>query len=168
MQAVFFYLLAAVSVVSALLVVTRRSPVTSALFLVLNFFALAGLYLTLHAQFIAVIQILIYAGAIMVLFLFVILLLNLGDSKSLREVISVRKIAGIGLSAALLLEIVYILGFKTTDLPDGDISRGLEIGTVENIGEKLFTEFLLPFEITSILLLAAIVGAVVMAKRKLD
>lgn len=168
LQAVLFYVLAAISVVSAILVITRRNPVTSALFLVLNFFTLGGLYLTLNAQFIAVIQILVYAGAIMVLFVFVIMLLNLSDSKSLRVVISVRKFAGVGLSAALLMEIIYILGFKRADLPAGDVSRGLEIGTVEYIGEKLFTDFLFPFEITSILLLTAIVGAVVMAKRKLD
>lgn len=168
LQAVLFYLLAAVSIASAIMVITRRNPVTSALFLVLNFFSLGGLYLTLHAQFIAVIQILVYAGAIMVLFLFVIMLLNLGDSQSLREVISLRKLAGVGLSTAFLLEIIYILGFRVSDFPAGEVTRGLEIGTVEYIGQKLFTDYLFPFEITSILLLAAIVGAVVMAKRKLD
>lgn len=98
LETLLFYILAAVSVVSAILVVTRRNPVTSALFLVLNFFTLGGLYLTLNAQFIAVIQILVYAGAIMVLFLFVIMLLNLGNIERLSEKISIRKMFGIGLS----------------------------------------------------------------------
>ena len=85
LESVLFYSLGAVSIGSALMMVTRRSPVMSALYLILNFFALGGLYLSLHAQFIAFIQILVYAGAIMVLFVFVIMLLNLGDEKQLTE-----------------------------------------------------------------------------------
>ncbi len=164
----FFYFLAAVSIGSALMVVTRRSPVMSVLFLILNFFALAGLYLTLHAQFIAVIQIIVYAGAIMVLFLFVIMLLNLGDEKRLTEKVSYKKIISVALSFGFLLEILYILGFQGKEFPPIQSERAMEIGTVESIGNALFSKFLFPFEITSIILITAIVGAVMLAKRKLD
>jgi len=150
------------------MVITRRNPVISALFLILNFFCLAGLYLTLNAQFIAVIQVLVYAGAIMVLFLFVIMLLNLGDEERLKEKLSFKRIFAAGLSFGLLLELVYIVGFIDVPMPAGDFSKGVEIGTVEYIGEELFTTYLFPFEITSVLLLAAMVGAVVLAKRKMD
>ncbi|MBI3586049.1 MAG: NADH-quinone oxidoreductase subunit J [Ignavibacteriales bacterium] len=150
------------------MMITRRSPVMSALYLILNFFALAGLYLTLHAQFIAVIQILVYAGAIMVLFLFVIMLLNLGDEKKLSEKMSYKKIIPAGLSFGLLMELLYIVSYAKSDLPLTHIERATEIGTVEYVGKALFTDFLFPFEVTSILLLAAIIGAVVLAKKKLD
>lgn len=149
------------------MMVTRRSPVIAALYLILNFFALGGLYLTLHAQFIAFIQILVYAGAIMVLFLFVIMLLNLGDEKKLSEKISSKKIISAGLSFGVLMELMYVLGVSKASLPPSQFAKATEIGTVENIGMQLFTTFLFPFEVTSILLLAAIVGAVIMAKKNL-
>lgn len=164
----FFYLLAFLAVGSALMVVTRRNPVNAALFLVFHFFVLGGIYLTLHAQFIAVIQILVYAGAIMVLFLFVIMLLNLRDERSLMEAITYKKIVAAGLTLALLVELVYLFGFAGEPVPMLSKERAVEIGTVEYLGQALFTTFLFPFEITSILLLAAIVGAVILAKRKLD
>jgi NADH-quinone oxidoreductase subunit J len=167
-ETVLFYGLGGVSLASALMMITRRSPVMSALWLIVNFFALAGLYLTLHAQFIAVIQIIVYAGAIMVLFLFVIMLLNLGDKKTLSEKISYRKIIGAGLSAGLLMELIAIVGFSNVTFPEQNVDRALQIGTVEHIGKEMFSTFLFPFEITSVLLLAAIVGAVILAKRKLD
>ncbi|MGH2568312.1 MAG: NADH-quinone oxidoreductase subunit J family protein [Bacteroidota bacterium] len=150
------------------MVITRRNPVFAALYLILNLFCLAGIYLTLHAQFIAVIQVLVYAGAIMVLFLFVIMLLNLGDEQRLTEKISARKIFAAGLSFGLLMEVIYIIGFVDLTMPQGDFARGVDIGTVEYIGKELFTTFLFPFEVTSILLLAAIVGAVVLAKKRLE
>lgn len=103
-ESVLFYSLSVVSIGSALLVVTRRSPVISALYLIVNFFCLAGLYLTLHAQFIAVIQIIVYAGAIMVLFVFVIMLLNLGDERRLIDGMSYKKVVAVGLSAGLLTD----------------------------------------------------------------
>ena len=165
---IFFYCLAIVSVGSALMVVTHRNPIIAALYLIVNFFCLAGLYLTLHAQFIAVIQILVYAGAIMVLFLFVIMLLNLGDEQKLVDAVSVRKVLAAGLSAGLLMEVLAIVGFGKLSLPPGDLSKGIDIGTVEYIGMQMFTSYLFPFEITSLLLLAAIVGAIVLAKKKLD
>ena len=167
-ETAFFYILAVLLVGSAVLVISRRSPVMSVLFLILNFFALAGLYLTLNAQFIAVIQIIVYAGAIMVLFLFVIMLLNLGDEQKLLDKISFRKVAAVVLSFAVLMEVVYIVMLDTPGLPSKDADRAVEIGTVQHIGSELFSTFLFPFEVTSVLLIVAIVGAVVLAKKKLD
>ncbi len=166
-EAILFYILSVGAIASAILVVTRRSPVISALYLIVNFFCLAGLYLTLHAQFIAVIQIIVYAGAIMVLFVFVIMLLNLGDERKLIDGLSYKKIVAVGLSAGLLTELIYILGTSWNILPPPNYDRATEIGTVEYIGHQLFTAYLFPFEVTSILLLVAIVGAIVLAKRKL-
>ncbi|MBI3006295.1 MAG: NADH-quinone oxidoreductase subunit J [Ignavibacteriales bacterium] len=140
----------------------------SALYLIVNFFCLAGLYLTLHAQFIAIIQILVYAGAIMVLFVFVIMLLNLGDERKLSDGVSWKKIVAAGFCAALLMEFVYILIYSEPSPAVMSASMATEIGTVEYIGSQLFTKFLFPFEITSLILTAAIVGAIVLAKRKLD
>ncbi len=167
-ETIFFYVFAALAVGSALMVVTSRNPVNAALYLILHFFVLGGIYLTLHAQFIAVIQILVYAGAIMVLFLFVIMLLNLRDERSLKEAITSKKVVAAGLSLALLVELVYLFGYSGKPIEMASQERAIEIGTVEYIGKQLFTTFLFPFEVTSILLLAAIVGAVVLAKRKLD
>ena len=168
LETFLFYSLGAVSVGSALMMVTRRSPVMSALYLILNFFALGGLYLSLHAQFIAFIQILVYAGAIMVLFVFVIMLLNLGDEKKLNEKFSWKKIVGAGLSFGVLMELIFVFAYSKANLPPSQFEKATEIGTVENIGMQLFTTFLFPFEVTSVLLLAAIVGAVVLAKKKLN
>ena len=165
-ETTLFYVLSAVAIASALLMVTRRSPVISALYLILNFFCLAGLYLTLHAQFIAVIQIIVYAGAIMVLFVFVIMLLNLGDERKLREGLSYKKVVAVVLSAGLLTELIYILETSWSVLPSSQYDRATEIGTVEYIGHQLYSGYLFPFEVTSVLLLVAIVGAVVLAKRK--
>lgn len=162
-----FYFLAAVTVVSAILMLLQRNPVNSALYLILNFFCLGGLYLTLNAQFIAIVHIVVYAGAIMVLFLFVIMLLSLGDDKKLREHLGLRMYLGIAFSAGLLIELLYILGFSSTNNYTQQSSAAVEMGTVEYIGKVLFTKFLFPFEITSFLLLAAIVGAVLLAKKKL-
>ncbi len=162
-----FYFLAAVTVFSAVMMLLQRNPVNSALFLILNFFCLGGLYLTLNAQFIAMVHILVYAGAIMVLFLFVIMLLNLGDDKSLRQHLGLRMYLGIAFSVGLFLELLYILGYSSANNYLEQSPSAVEMGTVEYIGKVLFTKFLFPFEITSFLLLAAIIGAVILAKKKL-
>jgi len=166
-EQVVFFALAVVAAVSAVMVILQRNPVNSALYLILNFFCLGGLYLTLNAQFIAMVQVLVYAGAIMVLFLFVIMLLNLGDDKRLREHLGVRTYFGIGFSVALALEFLAAFLYRTGPSALQQSPNAVEIGTVEYIGKVLFTKFLFPFEITSLLLLAAIVGAVILAKKKL-
>jgi NADH-quinone oxidoreductase subunit J len=163
-----FYVLAAVSIFSAVMMLLQRSPINSALYLILNFFCLGGLYLTLNAQFIAVVHISVYAGAIMVLFVFVIMLLSLGDDKRLREHLGIRMYFGIGFSVLLLVELLYMLGFSNAKNFTEQSHAAIEMGTVEYLGKVLFTKFLFPFEMTSFLLLAAIIGAVILAKKKLQ
>jgi NADH-quinone oxidoreductase subunit J len=167
-EVVVFYILAAAAIISAILVITRRNPINSVIFLVLNFFILAALYLTLKAQFIAIIQILVYAGAIMVLFMFTIMLLNLGEEKRLTERINIKQIIAIGLAAAFALQVVYIVGFSE-DASMSELSvKAEEIGTVEAIGYQLFSQYVLPIEAISVLLVASVVGAIVLAKKKFD
>ena len=167
LESVMFYVLSSIGIASAVLVVTRRNPIISALWLIVNFFCLAGLYLTLHAQFIAVIQILVYAGAIMVLFVFVIMLLNFRDEHTLFERVTWKKNVAAGLGLAVMMEMIYII--MTAVYPSAHyFSRSGYIGTIENLGVQLFTKFLLPFEVTSLLLTAAIVGAILLAKKKMD
>jgi NADH-quinone oxidoreductase subunit J len=166
-QSIIFYILAVGGIASAALMITRRNPIISAIYLIVNFFCLAGIYLTLHAQFIAVIQILVYAGAIMVLFVFVIMLLNLGDERKLKDSFSWKKVLAGGMGFGLLMELIYIL-ISQTGTQSVEMPHAAEIGTVEAIGQVLFTRFLFPFEVTSLLLTAAIVGAIVLAKKKLD
>jgi NADH-quinone oxidoreductase subunit J len=165
-QVVFFFL-AILAAFSAVMMILQRSPVNSVLYLILNFFCLSGLYLTLNAQFIAMVQVLVYAGAIMVLFLFVIMLLNLGDDRRLREHLGLRMYLGIGFSVALVLELLFIFLFRTSKSVVQQSPNAAEMGTVEYVGKVLFTRFLFPFEVTSLLLLAAIVGAVILAKKKI-
>ncbi|MBI4542586.1 MAG: NADH-quinone oxidoreductase subunit J [Gemmatimonadetes bacterium] len=171
MRTILFWIFSGVAVVSALLCITRRSPVASALWLVTTLFHLAALYVLLDAHFIAAVQVLVYAGAIMVLFLFVIMLLNLGrtgpgDMKGAWG----RVVAGVA-GFVLLGE---LLAFRLAAppgrlrLPAGAVEHAAEEqGAVTAIARPLFEAYLVPFEITSVMLLAAIVGAVVLAKRKL-
>ena len=166
-EQVVFCFLAVLAAFSAVMMILQRNPVNSALYLILNFFCLGGLYLTLNAQFIAMVQVLVYAGAIMVLFLFVIMLLNLGDDRRLREHLGLRMYLGIGFSVALALELLFIFLFRSSNSADQQSPNALEMGPVEYVGKVLFTKFLFPFEVTSLLLLAAIVGAVILAKKKI-
>ncbi len=168
LETFLFFSLAALSVGSAIMMITRRNPITSALYLILNFFTISGLYLLLRAQFIAIIQVLVYMGAIMVLFLFVIMLLNLQDEKKLKEKYTYKKITAVLLSVFLfcLLGFTLYFGFGTKYTV---ISENAEqFGKAEYLGSELFSNYSFPFELASFLLLAAIVGAVVLAKKKFD
>jgi len=170
MTVVAFWALAGLSILSALLCITRHSPVSAALWLVATLFGVAGMFLVLDAQFLAAIQIIVYAGAIMVLFLFVIMLLNLGRGgpSDLRGWPG-RILAGV-IALGLGGELWALRGlFQTAAyrLPEGTMAQAnAEMGVVDLVAETLFREYLVPFEITSVLLLAAAVGAVVLAKRK--
>lgn len=171
MEEIIFYILGSLAVATALLVVTRRNPIASAVWLVACFFAFAALFVTLQAHFIAVIQILLYAGAIMVLFIFVIMLLNLGVEELKARMLRFPVI--LGGAATLYLIILLVLGILKNGrfpsaIPDVSwLAVASDFGTVGPVGRLLFTHYLLPFELTSVLLLVAIVGSVVMGKRKL-
>lgn len=166
-EPLIFFLLAAFAVATAILMVVQRNPVMSAIYLIGNFFALAALYLLLQAQLLAVLQVLVYAGAIMVLVIFVIMLLNLGDERSLMQQLNLRMLVGITLAGAFLLEMFYILTGLGIDSETPSLhAAAREIGTVEAMGKAMFTTFVYPFEVTSLLLLAAIVGAVILGRRR--
>ena len=156
------------AVVSAILMISRRSPINSAMFLILNFFCISALYLFLRAQFIAIIQVLVYAGAIMVLFLFVIMLLNLQDESRLTERVSYKKLTAILLSLMLfsLLSITTYFAFRSKLLSISPVAE--QLGTVEMAGKELYTTYSFPFEIVSFILIAAIVGAILLAKKKFE
>jgi NADH-quinone oxidoreductase subunit J len=165
-ETIAFYGFAAGAIVAALLMILYRNPVMSAIALIANFFCLAALYLILRAQFLAVIQIIVYTGAIMVLVVFVIMLLNLQDEQRLAERFDVKNILGTVLAFGFVLEMLYLFGVVGGEVRPAVHPLALEVGSVEGIGGALFGRFLLPFEATSFLLLAAIVGAVVLARRK--
>lgn len=168
LETVLFFGLSLMAVISAIMMITRRNPVTSALYLILNFFTVSGLFLLLKAQFIAIIQVLVYMGAIMVLFLFVIMLLNLQDKKNLTEKYSYKKITAVLLSIFLFCLLAFTIYFGFAGKFSQPSEKAVELGTAEFIGSELFTNYSFPFELASFLLLAAIVGAVVLAKKKFD
>jgi NADH-quinone oxidoreductase subunit J len=162
---ILFFILGAVALVSGGLVVFQKHPLRSALWLIVNFFAVAGIYLLAHAEFIAAIQIIVYAGAIMVLFLFVIMLLNIREPEESPKIPFIgQKLAGIILAGFTGLILIYAVT-RSTLTAGKEMTPGL--GNTESIALSLFTDYLLPFEVTSVLLLVAIVGAVVLAKTKL-
>jgi len=156
-----FYFLSFVAILSALLVVFSKNPVYSVLYLIITFFAIAGHYVLLNAQFLAAVHIIVYAGAIMVLFLYVIMLLNLNRDTEPHKSNLLKFAATI---CAGLLMVVLVGSLKGTELIAKSTSTSSDIGLVKNLGKILFTDFLLPFEIASVLLLVAMVGAVMLGK----
>ncbi len=167
MDALLFALFAAVAVLCAISMVMQRHPVSSALSLIGVMGSLAILYLLLGAPFIAAAQLIVYAGAIMVLFLFVIMLLNAGaEPKPIRQSILARFL-GLPLGIALLGMLGYLI--QRTVPPDSVLVRfaDAKVGSPQDIGRALFTQYLLPFEVTSVLVLIAILGAVVLARKEL-
>jgi len=168
---VHFYLFGLLAIASALAFVTRKSPVAAALWLVSVMFNLAALYVMMEAHFIGVIQVIVYAGAIMVVFLFVVMLLNLGQADEISDIRGRwgRLAAGL-LGLALLAQIMVLARARfsrSLQVPDSPVfGAPVDRGAIGNIAQPLFTDHLLAFELTSILLLAAIVGAVVIGKRR--
>lgn len=168
-----FYSFAAVTVIGALLVVSQKNPVYSVLSLIMGFFGLSGLYVLLEAPFVAVVQIIIYAGAIMVLFLFVIMLLNVpredaaewDRSHPLYRPMALR--IGAVLAVLLALELGWALS-RTPGLTAGVADAHPAQSSVAELGRVLFTDYMFAFEVTSILIIASMVGAVVLARKRED
>jgi NADH-quinone oxidoreductase subunit J len=166
-----FYLFAIIATASAIAFDTRKSPVAAALWLVNTMFNLAALYVMLDAPFLGVIQVLVYAGAIMVVFLFVIMLLNLGNPSAITDTPGVWWKLGAGfVGLALLAQILALSGAHLPErlmLPENSVANQVtQTGIITPIAGPLFNQYLLAFEVTSVLLLAAVVGAVVLGKRK--
>jgi len=162
--ALLFYALAGVMLGSAVMVVTRRNPVHSAIYLVLTFLSMAGIFVLLEAEFVAAVQVLVYAGGIMVLFLFVVLLVGLhrlgGPARTWQALV------GVGATALVVLLVQSAIGDWQMEIaPNGDVLREGG-GNLQAVGRLLYTSYLLPFELASVLLLVAMVGAVLLALRR--
>jgi NADH-quinone oxidoreductase subunit J len=158
-----FYLFGLIAIASAVAFVTRKSPVAAALWLVNTMFSLAALYVMLGAQFVGAIQVLVYAGAIMVVFLFVVMLLNLGDAKELDIKGRPAQLAA-GLVGLALLAQLFALSRHGVAEPQAE--PAMQVNVTADIAQSLFIDHVVAFQVTAILLLAAIVGAVVLAKRR--
>lgn len=159
---ILFWGLSIMALFSALMVITSKNPVFSVLWLIITFFTISGHYILLNAQFLAVVNIIVYAGAIMVLFLFVIMLMNLSKDTEPQKS-KWLKLAGAVAGGCLLL--VLVAALRGTESRMTELGTG-EIGLIQNLGHVLFTEYVVPFEIASILFLSAMIGAVVIGKRE--
>jgi len=164
MAAQLFYFLTTLAIFSAAMVVFSRNPVNSVLYLIFMFFCLTGHYILLNAQFLAIVNIIVYAGAIMVLFLFVIMFLNLRKDTEPKQP-PLMKFTALFSGGLLLLVMVAVLS-KADMVESTDATFISQIGLVENLGKVLYTQYLLPFELASILFLVAMVGAVMLGKRE--
>jgi NADH-quinone oxidoreductase subunit J len=156
-----FYLLAAVSVITALMVVFSKSPMSSVIHLIICFLSIAGHYILLNAQFLAVVHIIVYTGAIMVLFVFVLMLLNLNKTNELHKQFLTR-ISALITGGLMFFVLLGALKGAEAITPKNHFDAG--IGLIKNLGMVLYRDFLLPFEVSSVLFLAAMIGAVVLAK----
>ncbi len=164
----FFWLFAVLAVAAALLAITRRNGVAAALWVALAFVGIAAQFVLMRAYFLAAVEVLVYAGAIMVLFLFVIMLLNLDEKEAARLEGPRLHVAGVVLAALFLTGLVFtVREAGLFEVPIGSQGSMVPAGETGNVARDLFLEFLLPFEIASFLLLAAIVGAVLITKRRL-
>jgi len=161
METVLFILFGAIAVCGAIMVVTRKHPMASALYLILTLFAVAALFVLRQAHFLAAIQVIVYAGAVVVLFVFVIMLINVPEDRLPVERATTTRVLGVIAAGFFVLESAVLA--RRYWMPKGPAA---EVGTVEAVGRALFTDYLLAFEITSVLLLAAVIGAIALAKRK--
>ncbi len=164
MTVYLFYLLSFIAILSALMVVFSRNPVYSVLYLIVTFFAIAGHYVLLNAQFLAAVHVIVYAGAIMVLFLYVIMMLNLNTYNEMQKANWLR--FGAVVSGCLLM-VVLVGSLKGAETMQPGAVHDANIGLVSNLGNVLFKEFLLPFEVSSLLFLAAMTGAVMLGKKSI-
>jgi NADH-quinone oxidoreductase subunit J len=159
---ILFWFLSALALVAAIGVVSSKNPIFSVLWLIVVFFAISGHYVLMNAQFLAIVNIIVYAGAIMVLFLFVIMLMNLNaEAEPVKNVY--MKMAGI--ISGLSLMIVLVAALSSSATQNTVMRAGTNIGLIENLGKALFTQYVVPFEIASVLFLSAMVGAIVIGKK---
>lgn len=169
LEQITFIIFTIIGLASSIMLIIQKNPVYSVLLLILHFFALAGFYLLLNAQFIAVLQILVYAGAIMVLFIFVIMLLNLSNEETLRDPFNLRKIIASIFGIILILQFGVFFFIKSKDDLNVTLSpNSIEAGSIKKISDVLFSTYLIPFEVTSFILLVGIIAAIVLAKRKFE
>jgi len=160
---ILFLFLSVVALFSALMVITNKNPVYSVLWLIATFFAISGHYILLNAQFLAIVNIIVYAGAIMVLFLFVIMLMNLNKETEPQKN-RWLKIAGAVAGGSLML--VLVAALKDVDMKQKALIIEGNIGLIKNLGKELFTTYVVPFEISSVLFLSAMIGAIVIGKKE--
>jgi NADH-quinone oxidoreductase subunit J len=161
---ILFWILSAMAIGSAIMVISAKNPVHSVLYLIVTFFAISGHYILMNAQFLAVVNIIVYAGAIMVLFLFVVMLMNLNaDTEPIKN--RTMQFAGIIAGGCLFLVLTAALN-KAGNVNNAVQLNGGDQGLIKNLGNVLFTDFVLPFEISSVLFLSAMIGAVVIGKKE--
>jgi NADH-quinone oxidoreductase subunit J len=161
---IIFYILSAFTLLFAAGVIFSKSPINSILFLILTFFCISGHYIMLNAQFLAIVNIIVYAGAIMVLFLFVVMLMNLnGDTEPQKS--KIVQVCAVLSGGILLTVIVGAFKSYSLQLPEGTMNPQSNIGLIKTLGSILFKDFVLPFEISSVLFLSAMIGAVVIGKK---
>jgi NADH-quinone oxidoreductase subunit J len=171
-ESIAFYTLSALILGFAVLVITARNTVHSVLFLVMNFLFVAALYVVLAAEFLAVIQVLVYAGGIVVLYLFVVMLVNLKRPPEAHQDRRRRGRLGLMLSGAVLAELAAIVAYSAATEPPAPAAglpepSSVLLGNTEQVGMALYTDYLIPFEVASMLLLVAMIGAIILAKREL-
>ncbi|MBF0515829.1 MAG: NADH-quinone oxidoreductase subunit J [Nitrospirae bacterium] len=164
---VFFFYFSAVIVATSVMAITRRSVMHGVLYMLLLFFHIAGLYLFLNAEFISAVQIIVYAGAIMVLFLFVIMLLNLRDDIKKRQFIATWPMGLLVSSGILMIILMAMLTIKTGTQGQWGIAQIERLTHTVAIGTVMYTQYLFPFEVASLVLLVAIIGAMVLAKKRI-
>jgi NADH-quinone oxidoreductase subunit J len=172
---IVFWFLSGLAFVSAIMVLLSKNPVHSVLWLIVVFFAISGHYILLNAQFLAIVNLIVYAGAIMVLFLFVIMLMNQNTETEPRNKSLWIKLAGVISGGVLMLVLIMavrqaanlvVVGEGNQWVPKDALTKSGNIGLIENLGKALFTDYVVPFEISSILFLSAMVGAVVIGKKE--
>lgn len=159
---IIFWILSIIALAGAVGVIASRKPIYSILSLIVVFFALSGHYILMNAQFLAIVNIIVYAGAIMVLFLFVVMLMNLNqDAEPMKK--TLVKFAGV--VSALTLMIVFVAAFSHAEQNTTAVRPGTNVGLVENLGKALFDKYVVPFEVSSILFLSAMIGAIIIGKK---
>jgi NADH-quinone oxidoreductase subunit J len=161
---ILFYALSALAIISAVMVLVSKNPIHSVLWLILVFFAISGHYILLNAQFLAIVNIIVYAGAIMVLFLFVMMLMNVKKDKEPQKQLLVKLVGVIAGGSFLTLLIALVKQNTSFQGRDVLLKEG-SIGLIHPLGQALFTDYVVPFEISSVLFLSAMVGAVIIGKK---